>query len=329
MTRPWAIHVAMLPDELFSTWLVRAALAQGCDPIHLTGSLWPQWRAWTVDMDRGLRADRLTILATRSGLDESLLEAGMLHPLLMLVAPSVRFEQATWPWILSLGSRNRRRHGGLQFCPQCLAEDERPYFRRAWRLAWHVGCVRHGTLLADYCGRCRAPAEPHRVRAFDLTLCKCPSCGYDLRRTTTAAACSDALIFQGLADQVLINGHGLWSESVVTREAWFSLAAKSANGRILGRREDIGLPGLTMLALNLQRPSERTLRLRMAFRGMNGELRGEPLPVQHDVADLERRAISDAVSQVGTTRQPAPARPQARVQGEWIRLLRRLRVGCP
>lgn len=328
MTRPWAIHVAMLPDELLSSWLVRVALAQGCDPMHLTGSLWPRWRAWTVDLDRGLRADRLAMLAARSGLDASRLEAAMLHPLLALVAPSVRSEQAMWPWVLAVGSRNRRRYGGLQFCPSCLAEDMTPYFRRVWRLAWHVGCMRHDTLLADHCGRCRAPVEPHRVRAGDVTLCRCPSCGHDLRESTTVSVCPDALAFQGLADQVLASGQGIWLTSVVAREVWFGLAAKSAGGRILGRREDAAVLGLTSLALNLQRPSERVLRLRMAFRGMNRESRGEPLPVRDETC-LDRRAMFGDVSQGGATRQPAPARPQARVQGEWIRLLRRLRVGCP
>lgn len=325
---PWAIHVEMLPDELFSTWLARVALAQGCDPIHLTGSLWPRWRAWTVDLDRGLRADRLAVLAARSGVEAPRLEAAMLHPLLTLVAPTVKPEQAIWPWVLMQGSRNRRRQGGLQFCPTCLAEDTTPRFRRTWRMAWHVGCMRHGMLLADHCGCCQAPIEPHRACARDVTLCRCPTCGYDLRRTTTAIACVDALMFQGVADQVLASGYGTWSASRVTCEAWFSLAAQHLRGRIFGRQEDVVPRGLTSLALNLLRPSERALRLRMALRGMTGEARGEPLLPQR------RRTVPNGASlgntaKCATSRSPTPARPPAKVQGEWIRLLRRLRIGHP
>lgn len=329
MTRPWAIRVALLPDELFSTWLARTALAQGCDPMHLTGSLWPRWRAWTIDLDRGLRADRLAVLGARSGLAEERLEAAMLRPLLAAVAPGVKAEQANWPWVLSLGSRNRRRQGGLQFCPSCLGEDSTPYFRRAWRLAWHVGCIRHGTLLADHCGRCQAPVEPHRLRAGDITLCRCPSCGHDLRRVTTAVACAEASAFQVMADQVLLDGHGMWTTSVVARENWFGLAATHASGRILARREDEVPPGLTALAMNLQRPSERVLRLRMAFRGMRGESRGEPMLAPGCLAATSQPSRSWAASQRGHPRQPVPPRPQAKVQGEWIRLLRRQRIGHP
>lgn len=329
MTQPWTIRVLLLPDELFSTWLVRAALAQGCDPMHLTSSLWPRWRAWTIDLDRGLKADRLAVLAARSGLEVSRLEAAMLHPVLAAIAPGIKPEQAKWPWLLSQGSRNRRRRGGLQFCPSCLAEDATPYFRRAWRLAWHVGCPRHGRLLADHCGRCLAPVEPHRVCAVDVTLCRCSTCGHDLRDTTTVEACADALAFQVAADQVLASGRGTWSASEVARVVWFELAAKYAGGRILVRPEDAAVAGLTSLALNLQRPSERALRLRMALRGMNNEPRGKPLLASRRVVKLNGPAVRKDALQRGIPCTPGIARPLANVQGEWIRLLRRLRIGHP
>lgn len=329
MTQPWAIHVPLLPDELFSAWLVRAALAQGCDPMHLTSSLWPRWRAWTIDLDRGLKSDRLAVLATRSGIDASRLEAAMLHLVIAAVAPGVRPEQANWPWLLSQGSRNRRRRGGLQFCPLCLSEDPTPYFRRAWRLAWHVGCPRHGRLLADHCGRCLSPAEPHRTRAVDLTLCRCTTCSHDLRHTRTLDVCADALAFQVAADEVLASGSGTWSASIVTCATWFEMAAKHAGGKILGRSEDAAVEGITSLALNLQRPSERALRLRMAFRGMNNEPRGRPLLVSRQVDKPDRSVVLSDERQHEISCTPTIARPQAKVQGEWIRLLRRLRIGQP
>ncbi|WP_348009161.1 TniQ family protein [Roseateles sp.] len=313
VTRPWALRVGLLPEELFSTWLVRAALAQGCDPMDLTGSLWPRWRAWTVDLDRGLAPERLAVLAARSGVAAAELEAAMLHPLLAAIAPGVEPSQATWPWILAQGSRNRRRQGGLQFCPACLAEDATPYFRRSWRLAWHVGCVRHGILLSDHCGRCHSPAEPHRVRASDVTLCRCPSCGHDLRDTATSVACAEALDFQRAADHVLSTGHGIWSAVPVTRERWFHLAKTKASGRLLGLPGDQAPLGVTSLALNLQRPSERVQRLRMALRGMNGQACEMPM--------VARGAPGGGAARLATSR------PQAKVQGEWIRLLRRSRVG--
>lgn len=326
--QPWTIRVEPLSDELFSTWLVRAALAQGCDPMHLTGWLWPTWRAWTVDLDRGVRRDRLATLANRSGVNISRIEAAMLPTLLAAVAPDEKAEKSVWPWVLSRGSRNRRRNGGLQFCPQCLDQDTTPYFRRTWRLAWHIGCAQHGTLLADHCGHCYSPIEPHRVRGSD-PIWRCPSCGLDLRETETEVACADAMAFQSVADLVLSSGQGMWRGSVVSCEAWFRLAAKSASGQILGRLDDPVVHGVTSLALNFQRPSERVLRLRMAYRSMRGEPRGKPVILPPGRPSPAVRAKAADGTQRKPSRQPTLPRHQAKVQGEWVRLLRRQRVGHP
>jgi hypothetical protein len=296
--------------------------------MHLTGWLWPTWRAWTVDLDRGVRRDRLVALANRSGVNISRLEAAMLPALLAAVAPDVKAEKSVWPWVLARGSRNRRRNGGLQFCPECLARDITPYFRRNWRLAWHIGCAQHGKLLADHCGHCYAPTEPHRVHGSD-PIWRCPSCGFDLRQTATDVACADAMAFQSEADLVLTRGHGTWCASAVKREAWFRLAAESASGQILCRPDDPVLPGVTSLALNFQRPSERVLRLRMAYRSMRGEARGSPVIAPPGRPNPDGRSKASDPSLKKLSRKPAPPRHQAKVQGEWVRLLRRHRVGHP
>lgn len=329
MNHPWAIPVPLLPGELFSTWLARTALAQGCDPMDLTGSLWPRWRAWTVDLDRGLSPERLEVLALRSGVDAAQLEEATLRPVVTAINPERCSVKAMWPWVLSLGSRNRRRFGGLQYCPYCLAEDQIPYFRRSWRLVWHVGCVRHGNLLADHCGRCHAPAEPHRSRATDMTLCRCPSCGFDLRGSVTLAACAEVLAFQEAADEVLHSGYGVWEASLLPREVWFQKVGKLANVRIRVRQEDSVPSGLTALQLNLQRPSERVLRLRMAYRSMLGEPCGAPLLPSRKPKTQGALLSGGSTSKRFNPANPTPAQPQIKVQGEWVRLLRRVRVVQP
>jgi len=61
---------------------------------------------------------------------------------------------------LSPGRRGRRQAAWLQFCPQCLAEDEQPYFRRQWRLATTIACARHGSRLLDRCPACGQALAP-------------------------------------------------------------------------------------------------------------------------------------------------------------------------
>lgn len=265
----------------------------------------------------------MDVLAARSGVPRLQLEEATLRPVVQAIAPHATACKVGWPWVLAQGSRNRRRFGGLQYCPRCLDEDPQPYFRRRWRLAWHVGCERHGCLLADHCGGCRGPVEPHRCRAVDAVQTRCPSCSLDLRATLTAAACRDALAFQRAADAVVSAGCGAWAGSMLGLPAWFDAARQHAGGRIRLLATDQTPQTLTALPLVLQRPSERVVRLRMAFRGMLGTAKGGMVPSESRAGAGSRGAPARAPKQL------PPPRTQARVQGDWIRLLRRLRVGQP
>ncbi|MCF8205850.1 MAG: TniQ family protein [Methylotenera sp.] len=325
MSAPWPVHVPLFTGELFSTWLSRAALAQGCDPMVLTGVLWPRWRAWTRDLDRGVSEDRMDVLAARSGLCRNQLEEATLRPVVRTIAPHFVESKTSWPWVMAQGSRNRRRFGGLQYCPECLVEDPQPYFRRRWRLAWHIGCEQHRCLLADHCGHCRAPVEPHRCRARDEVQTLCPNCRGDLRTVKTAPACTDMLAFQRSADAVLSTGGGTWAGESMEPAAWFGAARRHAGGRIRLLGTDVAPSSLSALPLVLQRPSERVVRLRMAYRGMQGLEKGNVL------ADAARPAWDGVRGRafLASGKLPPSPRSPAKVHGDWVRLLRRLRVGLP
>lgn len=91
-------------------------------------------------------------------------------------------------WLLPLGIYHRTRKGfGLMYCPLCLKEDDEPYFRKHWRLAFHLICDRHGTLMCDRCPSCGAAVVFFRrelgrrseIDGGEITLCH--ACGFDLR----------------------------------------------------------------------------------------------------------------------------------------------------
>lgn len=93
-------------------------------------------------------------------------------------------------WVMPIGRYGRRRRGhGQQFCRKCLAEDENPFFRRRWRLAFNVLCERHAIMLDDACRICGAPVEFHvgdfgkRLLDFECPITRCSNCGADLRFT--------------------------------------------------------------------------------------------------------------------------------------------------
>jgi len=220
----WAIPVGLLPDELLSSWLVRTALANGCDPLTFTGAIWPKWRVWTGDVDRYPPTDRLVNLSIMSNIPVDTLEASTLSPTVRRILGELPRKDSAWPWILAVGARNRRRSGGLQYCPICLSEDAKPYFRRQWRLAWHTGCEKHGCQLEDRCPGCGAPIEPHRQSAEIGLMGHCSTCRASLSEVNPAPLSGHALKFQTLADEAAASGTTWFDGAEVGCCDWFSLA---------------------------------------------------------------------------------------------------------
>lgn len=225
----WARPVPLYPDELLSSWLVRAALAQGCDPLVLTGCVWPKWRAWTLDVDRSITPERLATLAHLSGIPADAFGAATLQFASNRICGTPPSWLGTRPWILSLGARNTKRRGGLQYCPECFATDCEPYYRIEWRVAWHTGCERHGSSLLDRCWNCRTPLEPHRLWATDGHIAICATCRMDLRASTGDPWPVEAREFQKAADRVFSEQVGVGLGYPLVAPNWFDLAAYIAS----------------------------------------------------------------------------------------------------
>ncbi len=221
---PWSLAIPLQPDESLSSWLVRAALRQGCDPLVLAGSVWPGQRIWTLDVDRGMSIDQILALSRACGINAAHFHQAGIRVAAERIAGRTLTHAEGWPWVLTLGTRNRRRHGGQQFCPGCLASDPHPYFRKQWRFAWRVACARHRTYLIDQCSACEAPVAPHRLVAEDRTMAYCSHCRADLRQTHASPASDDSLAFQLAADQVMEAGSGLFGTKTIPIADWFSTA---------------------------------------------------------------------------------------------------------
>jgi len=247
----WAVPVPIFPDEIISSWLVRAALTQGCDPLVLTGELWPKWRIWTVDIDRSIPEDRLKILCVISGISADIFHSAMLYPIIQQIYRGSPPVKAVWPWILSLGKRNTKLRSGLQYCPHCLAEDNKPYYRIQWRFAWHTGCETHQCRLYDCCWHCGAPIEPHRLLAEDQTVSICASCKVDLDRADTKSWNDEAKSFQLETDRILQGECGVYLGESISSYHWFELASffesfirrvnRKGEEKLLGFINEIGI----------------------------------------------------------------------------------------
>jgi len=247
----WAVPVPIFPDEIISSWLVRAALTQGCDPLVLTGELWPKWRAWTVDVDRLIPDEHLKALCAVSDISADIFHSAMLYPIVQQIYLGNPPVKAVWPWILSLGKRNTKIRSGLQYCPICLSEDNSPYYRIQWRFAWHTGCETHQCKLHDSCWRCGAPIEPHRLVAEDKIVSICASCKADLKQANTTPWNEEAKSFQLETDRILQGKSGCYLGKAINSHHWFELASffesfirrvnRKGEEKLLGFINEIGI----------------------------------------------------------------------------------------
>ncbi len=167
----WPVVVQPQPDELLSSFMHRIAFANGLPARRFGEELGFGEGLWSPKLDLSPQPAMLRLLADRTGLGSEI--AGMAlgdesRPLLLpLRCPVGR------------GRKARRRAAWLQYCPLCLADDARPYFRRRWRLATMLACRRHGRQLLDRCPCCFSALAAFDQRAVVAQhLC---ACGFDLR----------------------------------------------------------------------------------------------------------------------------------------------------
>ncbi|MCO1334537.1 TniQ family protein [Microbulbifer sp. OS29] len=273
----WPIRVPMQIQETISSWLVRLAIGQGCDPLTLTGTIWADWRAWTFDLDRGIPKERIDILLELSDIRKSALKQSALACEISIISSLPLLKHGIWPWLLGIGIRNRRYRGGLQYCPLCFSSDTQPYFRRQWRFAWATNCEKHNVLLLDRCMQCASPVEPHRLSVLHVKqLSFCATCGIDLRKCVPQPNLSGALRFQECARNFINLKQGeIWGRSIDIRE-WFDACRQFINmiRRVVCQPEsklgrmftDIGVP------FHKIEPEQLNLRLELLSVGCREQL---------------------------------------------------------
>lgn len=185
--RVWPAYSTPKDDELLSSWLVRLAIAHGLKLHTFCTMAWPRKQIWNRDIDKSADDGLLAVLS-----EKTCTSAERVRKTTLSEYEGILYEKhnpfGNTPWIMPLGIYHRlRRRFGLQFCPHCLSEDEEPYFRRRWRLAFVTVCVKHNIVLRDRCPECCAPVNFHRNElglrrkyvATSMTLCH--ACGFDLR----------------------------------------------------------------------------------------------------------------------------------------------------
>ena len=155
----WPLPVDPYTDELLSSFLVRAAHRHGLAPYRFCAFHFPGIPFWNRDIDRSASDALLTMVASKAGLSPARVMQMTLRSAEARLGQSVA--SASAPWINRIGIYHRLRRGwGLQYCPDCLAEQ--PVLSYGWRMSFMVVCSRHRRLLQDACPYCDVPLAIHR-----------------------------------------------------------------------------------------------------------------------------------------------------------------------
>ncbi|WP_416310859.1 TniQ family protein [Pseudomonas sp. W03] len=217
----WPLVPALREDELFSSWLIRCSLCHACDPLEIAHLLWPGRRLWTRDCDRRVCTLSMDNLARNAGISDKELRASTLDPVCQLLRLDSS-SRAITPWVLSIGTRNISRAGGLQYCPVCFAEPK-PFYRLQWRLAWYTSCPIHQVRLRDRCPHCQAIISPHRLDYMASDLSCCHACHGRLAETDLESCDSGASELESFADSVVWGNEVGFGGLIMPADEWFVL----------------------------------------------------------------------------------------------------------
>ncbi|MEH3085441.1 MAG: TniQ family protein [Xylophilus ampelinus] len=198
----WPHHIKPCPDEILSSWMVRLAHAHGYKLEKMSLKLFGRGHGlWSSDIDRTGPDHVIQKLSEITGTP---IERAQHTTIKSFAAqgqlPGEVHQGGYSPWILPLHLFHRQRtKPGLMYCPLCLRQ-EKTFYRRSWRLAFHTICETHQVNLLDTCPRCTGPVSIHRIdigaagrTPRDGALIHCSHCGFDLSRAPVSACTSEAL----------------------------------------------------------------------------------------------------------------------------------------
>lgn len=176
------IRPGVLPGESLSSWRQRSGLANGF--------------RWFPSLNNRLPARDPDLLPSCEEVDwlgqqfriapESLYSASINQYGETLSVGS--FAASFTRWVLPCARESSANAATNGYCPMCLNEDEQPYFRIAWRLAFVTHCPKHKCVLFDRCPNCSSViwpnsfAERANFPQKSADPASCLGCGFVLSR---------------------------------------------------------------------------------------------------------------------------------------------------
>ncbi|HHX2509393.1 TPA: TniQ family protein [Neisseria subflava] len=217
-------HPKPYPDELFTSWLVRLAHANGLKVQTFCHLLFPNYEIWNRDIDRHTPDWLVNTLAEKTGCSTIRIKTTTLDSLQGRLFDKNNFSgQLTW--INSLKANHRKRdNNAIVYCPLCLATDNETYFRKSWRIALYTFCPIHQIMMHDCCPKCgiyvafhrQDLGKPNLQRFTELKYCW--NCQYDLSNSP----CENVIFFN---DEIRLQWQN-WLNQIANLDYLFNQSEK-------------------------------------------------------------------------------------------------------
>lgn len=222
--KPLTFATQLVKDESITSWLVRAALNQGCSPLTLTFWFWPEYRIWTFDVDKGFEHLDHNIHKDMAILARGIVEEFDEQTLVSFARETANSEsrKISLAWTQPLSKRNRYSRVGYPYCPDCMTNNKGAYLKLKWRFTWSSCCSKHRRFLQTECSNCHLPYQPQLLTLEHGSINHCHACRSKIDKVVIEQKPSEAIYqFQIIADQVFNEKEGSVLGSMVDISDWF------------------------------------------------------------------------------------------------------------
>lgn len=212
----WLIRFKPEPDELLTSWLIRLINAHGALIHTFCRQLWPSLSIWTQDIDSTPPEIIVKRLATHTGISKNEIISCTLIDYENKFFKKLTISGST-TGVLSLGIyhrvRNRKAH---QYCPLCLKNDDSPYFRKKWRLAFYTICPEHQVPLLDSCPTCGSNIVPRHLLWSQNGNLYCNNCRQEIIKENRQKKVTTHLVsLHNKFEEILLNGYTYYNQKIV------------------------------------------------------------------------------------------------------------------
>lgn len=199
----WPMHPQPLPDEIFSSWMARAAVCNGEGLSRFIKLTIPELRAIDKSIDNFLSETMIKRVSTKMNTSFRCVHQTTLDSYVGFVCETDTNRCHRKYNILNSGETSALRYF-QQFCPICLKEGK-AYFRKTWRLSFVTVCCVHNCLLEDRCSKCGSPVlvmsnkHQDKRRTYLGSISTCHKCLHDLsdidRRPALESVINDTKLY--------------------------------------------------------------------------------------------------------------------------------------